>query len=311
MKKKLLSLALALAACLSLAVPAYAAPVTIKAPSGDMTVTLSDATLVGTGATVFGESCKVYAAPTGSTISAVGDEEHVTHWYFPAQQISENEYTYDDSSYQPIPSGGIKLEESFLKDKLVVDECKMLAVTIGADVEETFIIKLTDKAAPAAPTASAGFPDVAPSSAFASAINWAVEQNIAAGYGDGTFRPGNTCTVSHILTFLWRANGRPGAGSDERAAVTAWAKGLGIDTGNLSDPCTRAMAVTYLWKAAGSPAPSKSASFADVPAGADYAKAVSWALEEGIAGGTGGNTFSPGGTCTRGQIVTFLYRQKA
>ncbi len=298
MKKKLLSLALALAVCLGLSVPAYAAPVTIKAPSGDMTVTLSDAALAGTG-TVYGESCKVYEAPTGSTLSAVGDEEHVTHWYFPAQQISEKEYTYDDSWYQPIPSKGIKLP---------IDGYDMLAVTIGADVEETFIIKYADNAAPTAP---AGFPDVAASFAFASAINWAVEQNIAAGYADGTFRPGNTCTVSHILTFLWRANGRPGAGGDERAAVTAWAKGLGVDASDLSAPCTRAMAVAYLWKAAGSPAPSKAASFADVPAGADYADAVSWALEKGVTNGTGGNTFSPGGTCTRGQIVTFLYRQKA
>lgn len=70
------------------------------------------------------------------------------------------------------------------------------------------------------------------------------------------------------------------------------------------------MAVAYLWKAAGSPAPSKAASFADVPAGADYADAVSWALEKGVTNGTGGNTFSPGNACIRGQIVTFLYRQK-
>ena len=301
MEKKLLSLALALVMCLGLCVPAYAAPVTKKAPSGDMTVTLSDVISEETG-TVYGEPCKIYVVPTGSTLSAVGDEEHVTHWYFPAQQISENEYTYDDSEYQPIPREGINLYPSFLEKQLVVDECKMLAVVIGADVEETFLIKLTDDSAPA------GFSDVAASSPYKDATDWAVKQNIATGYSNGTFRPGNTCTVSHILTFLWRANGRSGLMDTERASVAVWAKSLGIDTGNLNAPCTRAMAVTYLWKAAGSPTPSKSASFSDVSSSADYAKAVAWAVEKGITNGTGGNKFSPGNTCTRGQIVTFLYR---
>ena len=304
MKKKLLSQALALVMCLGLCVPAYAASVTIKAPSGDMTVMLSDVISEETG-TVYGETCKIYTVPTGSTLSAVGDEENVTHWYFPAQQISENGYIYDGSVYQPVPHDGIKLEESFLKSKLVVNECSMLAVTIRADVEETFLIKFADNAAPAAP---AGFTDVAAFSPYKDTISWAVKEDIAAGYSSGTFRPGSTCTISHILPFLWRANGRPGDRDDERAAVAAWAKSLGIDTGDVSVPCTRAMAVSYLWKAAGSPSPSASDSFADVASSADYAKAVSWAVEKGITNGTGSNAFSPDKTCTRGQIVTFLYR---
>ncbi|MEY8387040.1 S-layer homology domain-containing protein [Oscillospiraceae bacterium 38-13] len=217
MKKKLLSQALALVMCLGLCVPAYAASVTIKAPSGDMTVMLSDVISEETG-TVYGETCKIYTVPTGSTLSAVGDEENVTHWYFPAQQISENGYIYDGSVYQPVPHDGIKLEESFLKSKLVVDECSMLAVTIGADVEETFLIKFADNAAPAAP---AGFTDVAASYPYKDAISRAVKEDIAAGYSSGTFRPGSTCTASHILTFLWRANGHPGDRDDERTAVAA------------------------------------------------------------------------------------------
>lgn len=155
--------------------------------------------------------------------------------------------------------------------------------------------------------AAAGFTDVAANSPYAEAIKWAVDQKITSGKTATTFGPNDTCTVSHILTFLWRGNGRPGSGDNERAAVTAWAQGLGIDTSSLGAPCTRAMAVSYMWKAAGSPA-AKAASFADVPAGADYAGAVSWAVEKGITKGAGGDTFSPGGTCTRGQIVTFLYR---
>lgn len=66
--------------------------------------------------------------------------------------------------------------------------------------------------------------------------------------------------------------------------------------------------MTYLWKAAGSPAPRSAAAFSDVPAGADCAPAVAWAVERGVTNGTGNGAFSPDATCTRGQIVTFLYR---
>ena len=156
--------------------------------------------------------------------------------------------------------------------------------------------------------ASASFTDVAANSPFAESIQWAVAQGITNGKTATTFGPGDTCTVSHILTFLWRANGRPGAGDNERSAVTAWAKGLGIDTEHLSAPCTRSMAVSYLWKAAGSPGVSKPAAFTDVPAQAGYANAVAWAVENGVTSGKTAAAFAPDDVCTRGQIVTFLYR---
>ena len=132
-------------------------------------------------------------------------------------------------------------------------------------------------------------------------------EKITNGKTATTFGPGDTCTVSHILTFLYRAEKGAGSGN-ERAAVTAWANGLGIDTSNLSASCTRAMAVTYMWIAAGSPAPSKTASFTDVDADAEYAQAVAWAVEKGVTTGTSADAFSPDKTCTRGQIVTFLFR---
>ena len=72
--------------------------------------------------------------------------------------------------------------------------------------------------------------------------------------------------------------------------------------------CTRAQIVTFLWRAAGSPEPKGTVSFADVPAGSYYAKAVAWAIENGITGGTGNGKFSPNATCTREQAVAFLYR---
>ena len=72
--------------------------------------------------------------------------------------------------------------------------------------------------------------------------------------------------------------------------------------------CTRAQIVTFLWRAAGSPEPKGTAGFADVPAGSYYAKAVAWAVENGITGGTGDGLFSPDAACTRAQSAAFLYR---
>ena len=84
--------------------------------------------------------------------------------------------------------------------------------------------------------------------------------------------------------------------------------GTGDGTFNPNGSCTRAHIVTFLWRAAGSPEPKNTVSFADVPAGSYYAKAVAWAVENGITLGTGDGTFSPNATCTRAQSVTFLYR---
>ena len=93
-----------------------------------------------------------------------------------------------------------------------------------------------------------------------------------------------------------------------------WAQEKGI-TGGIGNglfgpnqPCTRAQIVTFLWRAAGSPEPKSMSSFADVSTDAYYAKAVAWAVENGITTGTGDGKFSPDATCTRAQSVTFLFR---
>ena len=93
-----------------------------------------------------------------------------------------------------------------------------------------------------------------------------------------------------------------------------WAVNKGITNGvseTLFGPdqaCTRAQIVTFLWRAAGSPEPKSGSSFTDVAADAYYAKAVAWAVENGITKGTSETTFHPDETCTRAQGVTFLYR---
>ncbi len=133
----------------------------------------------------------------------------------------------------------------------------------------------TPAPAPETPAAPAvNFTDVAANSPFKAAIDWAVEKNITKGITATTFGPGNTCTISHILTFLYRA-------------------------------------VDFIWRAAGCPEPAKTVSFtdlADIPADSPSGKAISWAVEKGITTGTSATTFSPADHCTRGQIVTFLYR---
>ena len=170
------------------------------------------------------------------------------------------------------------------------------------------------------PTTVGNFTDVKTGDWFAEPVKWAVEKNITAGTSATTFSPNQNCTTAQILSFLWRANGSPKpSGSnpfsdvksgDYYAEAAVWAYEKGMVSGktfNGNTPCTRSMAVTYMWKAAGSPS-AKTSSFTDVPANADYAQAVAWAVEQGITSGTGNGQFSPASTCTRGQIVTFLYR---
>ena len=84
--------------------------------------------------------------------------------------------------------------------------------------------------------------------------------------------------------------------------------GIGNKLFGPNDPCTRAQIVTFLWRAAGSPEPKAMSTFVDVSADAYYAKAVAWAVENGITGGTGDGKFSPDAACTRAQAVTFLWR---
>ena len=124
-----------------------------------------------------------------------------------------------------------------------------------------------------------------------------------------------------IEVIFMKANGNPQTGVFVDVATGSyyedavdWAVENGITNGVSSnmfapdDPCTRAQIVTFLWRAAGSPAPKSMSSFTDVPADAFYAKAVAWAVENGITSGTGEGKFSPNAICTRAQSVTFLYR---
>ena len=168
------------------------------------------------------------------------------------------------------------------------------------------------------------FTDVEQGAYYYDAVNWALEMGITTGTTSTTFSPANPCTRAQVVTFLWRANGSPKvSGTNPFTDVPAdayyydavlWAVEKGITTGTSAttfspaNPCTRAQVVTFLWRASDKPAPTGGNGFSDVPSGQYYYDAVLWAVEKEITNGTGNGLFSPDQTCTRGQIVTFLYR---
>lgn len=167
------------------------------------------------------------------------------------------------------------------------------------------------------------FTDISKNDYFYDAVLWAADKGITSGVTDTLFAPNSSCTRAQMVTFLWRANGSPVVDyamnfTDVPADAyytdaVRWAVSEGITSGTSATTfapdmtVTRAQTVTFLYRAAGTPAVS-GGSFADVAADAYYADAVAWAVKEGITSGTGGNSFSPDAPCTRGQIVTFLYR---
>lgn len=157
-----------------------------------------------------------------------------------------------------------------------------------------------------------GFTDVSGGAWYADAVNWAVSKDITNGTGGGKFSPAQQCTHAQILTFLYRADrGQGKAEAADMDKAVAWAKEKGMidSTFNGKAYCTRADAVSYIWQALGRENANAS-SFTDVPAGAGYAKAVSWAVANGVTNGTNAaqTEFSPGKVCDRGTIVTFLHR---
>ena len=171
------------------------------------------------------------------------------------------------------------------------------------------------------------FIDVAEGSYYEEAIDWAVEKGITNGVSSNMFAPNDPCTRAQIVTFLWRAAGSPAPKSMSSftdvpadvfyAKAVAWAVENGITSGtgeskfSPNATCTRAQSVTFLYRASGSPAVSGSAEFSDVATNAYYADAVAWAAKKGITTGIGGGLFGSDNDCTRGQIVTFLWRAMA
>ena len=178
---------------------------------------------------------------------------------------------------------------------------------------------------PAAPvdTTPSGFADVLSGMYYTDAVEWAAARGITSGVSSTIFSPDSSCTRGQVVAFLWRAMGEP-SGAGQRftdvsedayyADAVSWAVGAGVTVGKGNHefapeaPVTRAQFVTFLYRAAGSPDVSGNCAFTDVAPDAYYYNAVLWAAQQGIASGTSTNSFSPDALCSRGQIVTFLYR---
>ncbi|MDD4843287.1 MAG: S-layer homology domain-containing protein [Anaerotignum sp.] len=202
---------------------------------------------------------------------------------------------------------------------------KITSVTLTTSM--TVYAKWTEDTVPVEETKETKnpFTDVKDSDYFYDAVEWAVEKDITSGTTSGSFSPSNICTRAQMVTFLWKAMGSP-----EPTAVNCpftdvskqayyfkavlWAVENDITSGATATTfapnktVTRGQTVTFLWRGAGKPMATIANPYTDVVKDAYNYNAILWAAEKGITQGTSATTFSPDTPCTRGQIVTFLYK---
>lgn len=221
------------------------------------------------------------------------------------------------------PDNGYVVDEVIVTDKNGDD----IRVRDRGDGEYTFTMpdsKVTVEVTFVEAGDELSFVDVAKSDYYYDAVEWAVENGVTTGVTDTIFAPGNPCTRAQTVTFLWRAAGMPQAANrvnpftdvsvnDYYYEAVLWAVENGITGGTTATTfspnatCTRAQVVTFLWRYSKEDA-SILPMFTDVAEGDYYYGAVAWAVENGVTTGVTDTSFVPGNPCTRGQIVTFLYR---
>ena len=229
----------------------------------------------------------------------------------------------DSVTITAAPDKGYALESLTVLDK----DGKALELTDKGSGKYTFTMpvgKVTIKADFTAQTVDSVFADVSADAYYYEAVKWAADKGITGGIGDSLFAPNQSCTRAQIVTFLWRAAGSPEPKALSSfadvpadayyAKAVAWAVENGITNGTTDttfgpdETCTRAHGVTILSRAAGTNTASGNSNFADVDVNAYYASAVKWAVDNGITNGISSSLFGPDSSCTRAQVVTFLYR---
>ena len=219
-------------------------------------------------------------------------------------------------------------DEGFELESLTVTDSRGDAITLTdkGDGRYTFTMparRVEVKASFVKSVEVSPFADVAIDAYYYEAVKWAAENGITGGVGNSLFAPNQPCTRGQIVTFLWRAAGSPVVNYAMNMTDVAedayygeavrWALSEGITTGTGKSSfspdatCTRAQAVTFLARALNANASGK-AEFGDVPTDSYFAEAVAWAAANGVTEGVGGGLFGSDNSCTRGQIVTFLYR---
>ena len=169
------------------------------------------------------------------------------------------------------------------------------------------------------------FDDVKQGKFYEIPVAWAYGEGITSGKDATHFAPNETCTRGQVVTFLWNAMGKPAPTITDCPFVDVkpgkyyydamlWALETGVTSGKddthfaPNETCTRGQVVTFIWNAMGKPEPTiTDCPFVDTKPGKYYYNAMLWALENGVTSGTDATHFSPNQTCTRGQVVTFLY----
>ena len=221
------------------------------------------------------------------------------------------------------PDSGYQLYDLTVTDK----NGKELKLTDKGNGKYTFTMpagKVEINAAFVKEVETSPFSDVSTSAYYYEAVKWAQEKDITGGIGNGLFGSNQPCTRAQIVTFLWRAAGSPAPKGTVKVPsdvlpgsycydAVAWALESGITNGladgtfGVNNTCTRGQSVTFLFRAIGKLVDSK-AEFSDVLTDSYYANAVAWAVENGVTNGIGDGLFGPNNSCTRAQIVTFLFR---
>ena len=246
------------------------------------------------------------------------DTSEAALWHTPADR-NGNSYYYPDYGTIRVNGRDQSLEEysawmeSFLNSLNVLGEISPDETLDGMTGDELLSLAVT------------GFYDTLYSKYYAEPVKWAAGKGITNGTGPYAFSPDDPCTRAQVVAFLWRAAGSPEPRSTRNPftdvpggayyyKAVLWAveqqitNGMSATAFAPNEPCTRAQVVTFLHRYEKTPKVSARNPFTDVASGQYYYDAVLWAVKNGITNGTTAATFSPNNTCTRGQIVTFLFR---
>lgn len=217
-------------------------------------------------------------------------------------------------------------DKGYVLSRLTVTDEDGKAVEVAAD--NSFVMpakRVTVAARFRADGEALRFDDVDPEAWYADAVYWAAEEGVAEGKDEHTFAPLDLSSRAELITFLWRAAGKPAATltenpytdvseRDECYAAVLWATEQGITVGtgegvfSPNAAVTRAQMVVFIYRAEKAEPVDVENPFTDVEEGAYFYDAVIWAVETGVTVGTSDTTFDPNMACTRAHAVTFLYR---
>jgi hypothetical protein len=222
---------------------------------------------------------------------------------------------------EPVDALGHDWEEGLVTSQRTLEHAgeRILSCRRCGVTETEVLPKLTDADNP--------FTDNKAGKFYYGPVLWAYYHipQITSGLSETEFGPKNTCTRAQVVTFLWNAAGKPEPSITESPFVDTkpgkfyykamlWALETGVTSGKddthfaPNETCTRGQVVTFLWNAQGKPEPTiTECPFVDVKPGKYYYNAMLWALETGVTSGKDDTHFAPNETCTRGQVVTFLY----